>query len=288
MNLAGAKSCHRLLAVLAIAGVLVLAGCGGGRANGGGQGNGGGQANGGSKTNGGGQAGAERSASDEPEASARDRMVHETIESRGVRDSLVLAAMRAVPRHLFVPPDERPLAYADHPLPIGAGQTISQPYIVAVMTELLDLRPGEKALEIGTGSGYQAAVLAEITDQVYSIEIVESLAKSAAARLKELGYHQVQVRAGDGYRGWPEAAPFDAIIVTAAPDHVPQPLVDQLAPGGRLVIPVGELFQELKVFHRDAGGALAERTVFPVRFVPMTGEAEERRVPAPATNGSDR
>jgi protein-L-isoaspartate(D-aspartate) O-methyltransferase len=218
----------------------------------------------------------------------RERMVRDTIEARGVRDSLVLAAMRAVPRHLFVAPAERPLAYADHPLPIGADQTISQPYIVAAMTELLELRPGEKVLEIGTGSGYQAAVLAEITDQVYSIEIVESLAKEAASRLKQLGYDMVKVKAGDGYRGWPEAAPFDAIIVTAAPDHVPQPLVDQLAPGGRLVIPVGDEFQELKVIARDASGTLAERSVLPVRFVPMTGEAERGRIPLPAANEGSR
>jgi protein-L-isoaspartate(D-aspartate) O-methyltransferase len=287
MKLAGVRGsdrllCDRFLGALVVAAIVGLAACGGGRANGGGQ------------------AGSERAASDEPsasdkgsasgepEASARDRMVRETIEARDVRDSLVLAAMRAVPRHLFVPEAERDLSYGDHPLPIGAGQTISQPYIVAAMTELLDLRPGEKVLEIGTGSGYQAAVLAEITDKVYSIEIVESLAKSAAARLKELGYGQVQVRAGDGYRGWPEVAPFDAIIVTAAPDHVPQPLVDQLAQGGRLVIPVGDTFQELKVFHRDADGKVVERSVFPVRFVPMTGEAEERRVPAPAPSEGAR
>ncbi len=213
------------------------------------------------------------------EAAARERMVHETIEARGVRDSLVLAAMRDVPRHLFVPPSERAQAYEDHPLPIGEGQTISQPYIVALMTELLELRPGEKVLEVGTGSGYQAAVLAEITDHVYSIEIVESLAKSAAARLADLGYTKVKVRAGDGYQGWPEAAPFDAIVVTAAPDHVPQPLVDQLARGGRLVIPVGDLYQELEVISRDASGAISEKSVLPVAFVPMTGEAERRKAP---------
>jgi protein-L-isoaspartate(D-aspartate) O-methyltransferase len=212
------------------------------------------------------------------ESAARERMVRETIEARGVRDSLVLRAMRAVPRHLFVPELERPLAYADHPLPIGEGQTISQPYIVAAMTELLALQPGENVLEIGTGSGYQAAVLAEITGRVYSIEIVESLARSAEARLAELGYgDRVHVRAGDGYRGWPEEAPFDAIIVTAAPDHVPAPLIDQLAPGGRLVIPVGDAFQMLKVIARAGDGTVTERSVLPVRFVPMTGEAERGR-----------
>lgn len=241
--------------------LLALAACGGGRAH-------------------------DRVAGADPEAGARERMVRETIAARGVRDSLVLAAMRTVPRHLFVPPAERGLAYGDHPLPIGEEQTISQPYIVAFMTELLDLRPGEKVLEIGTGSGYQAAVLAEITDHVYTIEIVEPLAKSAAARLEELGYDQVRVRAGDGYRGWPEASPFDAIVVTAAPDHVPQPLVDQLAPGGRLVIPVGDQFQELKLIARDASGAITEESKLPVRFVPMTGEAEEREVPVPAPAGS--
>jgi protein-L-isoaspartate(D-aspartate) O-methyltransferase len=251
----------RCAAVLTPLTLLALAACGGGRAH-------------------------DRAAGAGAEAGARERMVRETIAARGVRDSLVLAAMRTVPRHLFVPPAERSLAYGDHPLPIGEDQTISQPYIVAFMTELLDLRPGEKVLEIGTGSGYQAAVLAEITDHVYTIEIVEPLAKSAAARLEELGYDQVRVRAGDGYRGWPEAAPFDAIVVTAAPDHVPQPLVDQLAPGGRLVIPVGEQFQELKLIARDANGAITEESKLPVRFVPMTGEAEEREVPAPAPTGS--
>ncbi len=210
------------------------------------------------------------------ETAARARMIEDTIVARGVRDSLVLAAIMAVPRHLFVPESLRSLAYADQPLPIGEDQTISQPYIVALMTELLDLSPGEKVLEIGTGSGYQAAVLAEITDHVYSIEIVESLARSAAARLAALGYEQVEVRAGDGYRGWPEAAPYDAIVVTAAPDHVPAPLVEQLAPGGRLVIPVGDHFQELMVVARAPDGTIEKRAVIPVRFVPMTGEAERR------------
>ncbi len=211
------------------------------------------------------------------ETAARERMIAETIIARGVSDSLVLAAMRAVPRHLFVPAAMRPHAYADQPLPIGADQTISQPYIVALMTELLDLRPGEKVLEIGTGSGYQAAVLAEITDRVYSIEIIASLAASAEERLLRLGYESVKVRAGDGYRGWPEAAPFDAIIVTAAPDHVPEPLVAQLAPGGRLVIPVGGFSQDLMLIERGLDGRLRKRSIIPVRFVPMTGEAEQHR-----------
>jgi protein-L-isoaspartate(D-aspartate) O-methyltransferase len=214
------------------------------------------------------------SADTSAEGAARTRMVEETIAARGVRDSLVLHAMNIVPRHLFVPPALRADAYADHPLPIGEDQTISQPYIVALMTELLDLRPGEKVLEIGTGSGYQAAVLAAITPHVYSIEILPGLARSATERLARLGYASVQVRAGDGYRGWPEAAPFDAIIVTAAPDHVPEPLVAELAPGGRLVIPVGDFYQELKLITRDLDGRVSEKAVIPVRFVPMTGEAE--------------
>jgi protein-L-isoaspartate(D-aspartate) O-methyltransferase len=207
-------------------------------------------------------------------ARARARMVEETIAARGVTDSLVLAAMRRVPRHRFVPEAFQRDAYADHPLPIGEDQTISQPYIVALMTALLRLRPQERVLEIGTGSGYQAAVLAEITPHVYTIEILAPLAQRATAVLTELGYTSVQVRTGDGYRGWPEAAPFDAIVVTAAPDHVPQPLLDQLAPGGRLVLPVGDEWQELKRITRKPDGTLAEESVIPVRFVPMTGEAE--------------
>ncbi len=223
-------------------------------------------------------AAAATSVADTPaEQAARERMIEETIVARGVRDSLVLHAMRAVPRHLFVPANLRADAYADRPLPIGEEQTISQPYIVALMTELLDLRPGEKVLEIGTGSGYQAAVLAAITPHVYSIEILPGLARSASERLAGLGCTTVRVRAGDGYRGWPEAAPFDAIIVTAAPDHVPQPLIDELAPGGRLVIPVGDYYQELMVITRDRDGRVEEKAVIPVRFVPMTGEAEQPR-----------
>jgi protein-L-isoaspartate(D-aspartate) O-methyltransferase len=202
-------------------------------------------------------------------------MVRTTIEARGITDSLVLAAMRAVPRHRFVPEAYRSRAYLDHPLPIGEGQTISQPYIVALMTELAELAPGDRVLEIGTGSGYQAAVLAEITGEVYSIEIVETLAARAARTLDALGYDAVRVRAGDGYRGWPEAAPFDAIIVTAAPDHVPGPLVEQLRIGGRLVLPVGDVEQELVRLVRLPSGEMAEERVLPVRFVPMTGEAEE-------------
>jgi protein-L-isoaspartate(D-aspartate) O-methyltransferase len=207
---------------------------------------------------------------------ARERMVSEQIEARGVRDARVLAAMRRVPRHEFVPLQQRAYAYEDRPLPIGHGQTISQPYIVAVMSEALELDGSEKVLEIGTGSGYQAAVLAELAAEVYTIEIVAPLASRAASDLKRLGFEKLHVRAGDGYRGWPEAAPFDAIIVTAAPDHIPQPLVDQLAVGGRLVIPVGRMFQELVLITRDEQGVRHE-DLLAVRFVPMVGEAEKKR-----------
>ncbi len=209
------------------------------------------------------------------DAERRLRMVETQIVARGVRDPRVLAAMRKVPRHLFVDPAQRAQAYEDHPLPIPGNQTISQPYIVALMTELLELRPEERVLEIGTGSGYQSAVLGELAREVYTIEIVPELARSAAARLKELNYRNVTVREGDGYRGWPEHAPFDAIIVTAAPERIPEPLVDQLAPGGVMVIPVGGFFQELKVFRKSADGRVTEKDILPVRFVPMTGEVEK-------------
>ncbi len=213
---------------------------------------------------------------EEPEfARLRERMVREQIAARDVRDPRVLAAMRSVPRHRFVPAALAGEAYEDHPLPIGEGQTISQPYIVAAMSELLQLKGGERVLEVGTGSGYQAAVLAELAAEVYSIEILEPLARRAEATLRELGCAKVRVRAGDGYLGWPEAAPFDAVIVTAAPDHVPQPLVDQLKVGGRLVIPVGTAWQELLVITRTARGIETERNI-PVRFVPMTGEGVRR------------
>jgi protein-L-isoaspartate(D-aspartate) O-methyltransferase len=199
-------------------------------------------------------------------------MVARQIEARGVSDPRVLAAMRRVPRHEFVPKSLWDEAYEDRPLPIGHSQTISQPYIVAAMTELLRIEPGSHVLEVGTGSGYQAAVLHEVAGAVYSIEIVEPLAQQAAATLERLGYTSAEVRHGDGYRGWPEAAPFDAIIVTAAPAAVPQPLLDQLRVGGRLVIPVGNWDQRLEVHHKTPEGVRVER-VFHVRFVPMTGEA---------------
>jgi len=205
----------------------------------------------------------------------RERMIEYDLEARGIRDERVLAAMRSVPRHLFVPPEEAGSAYADRPLPIGEGQTISQPYVVAFMTEALELGGDERVLEIGTGSGYQAAVLAECAAEVYTIEIVEPLGRRAASVLEELGYDNVHVRIGDGYRGWPEAAPFDAIIVTAAPEHVPQPLVDQLAEGGRMIVPVGGWDQVLVLLERK-GGEVTRRSVLPVRFVPMTGEARRR------------
>jgi protein-L-isoaspartate(D-aspartate) O-methyltransferase len=224
--------------------------------------------------------GCSREAPPAPEAEAPDRfakvreqMVDWQIWGRGVRDRAVLAAMRRVPRHRFVPADLRYAAYDDQPLPIGYDQTISQPYIVASMTEELGLKPGMKVLEIGTGSGYQAAVLAEITPRVFTIEIKKPLAKQAAARLKELGYGGVQARTGDGYYGWKEEAPFDAIIVTASAPHVPPPLVDQLKPGGRMVLPVGPPFgrQDLRLVTKDEEGRIRTRSLYGVRFVPLTG-----------------
>lgn len=220
--------------------------------------------------------GAEQAVTDSAaQRAARERMVREQIQARGVRDRRVLEAMRKIPRHLFVPPEMQPYAYEDTPLPIGQGQTISQPYIVAFMTEALELKPQDRVLEVGTGSGYQAAILAQLAREVYSIEIVEDLAKKALERLARFGASNAHVRCGDGYRGWPEAAPFDAIMVTAAPDHVPQPLVDQLREGGRLVIPVGQGEQNLIRIRRTPRGVERE-TLIPVRFVPMTGEAGRR------------
>jgi protein-L-isoaspartate(D-aspartate) O-methyltransferase len=203
----------------------------------------------------------------------RVRMVREQIQNRGVDDQAVLGAMLAVPRHEFVPPRFRDMAYADQPLPIGQGQTISQPYIVALMTELLELEPGDKVLEVGTGSGYQAAVASHLADSVFTVEIIEELAGEAQARLQRLGYRDVVVRHADGYFGWPEHAPFDGIVVTAAAGHVPPPLVEQLAPGGRMVIPVGGQFQvqQLVLVEKRPDGSVTTRSLLPVRFVPLVG-----------------
>lgn len=188
-------------------------------------------------------------------------------------DARVMQAMAAVPRHLFVPDESRAVAYHNGPLPIGCGQTISQPYIVALMTDLLDPHPGDIMLEIGTGSGYQAAVLAQLVKHVYSIEVIPALATEAAQRLQRLGVRNVDVRQGDGYHGWPEHAPFDGIVVTAAAPHIPPPLIEQLKPGARLVIPVGppHAYQELIVVEKDAQGVVSTRTVLGVAFVPLTG-----------------
>lgn len=204
-------------------------------------------------------------------AAERERMVSEQIQARGVRDRRVLAAMRQTPRHLFVGETQRPFAYDDMPLPIGGGQTISQPYIVARMTELVRPQSSDRVLEVGTGSGYQAAVLSPLVAEVYSIEIDSELADAARRRLHELDYRNVTVRTGDGYLGWPESAPFDIIVVTAAPDHVPQPLLEQLKPGGRLVLPVGptDATQELRLIEKRQDGKLRVSNIIPVRFVPL-------------------
>jgi protein-L-isoaspartate(D-aspartate) O-methyltransferase len=212
----------------------------------------------------------------DPYADSRRLMVHTQMAARDIDDQRVLDAMTRIPRHEFVPDSLRESAYADRPLPIGEGQTISQPYIVALMTQLARPRKDARALDIGTGSGYQAAVLAELCKEVYSIEIVPSLAETAARRLTDLDYANVTVRCGDGYRGWPEHAPFDLIIVAAAPDHVPPALVEQLSPGGRLVLPVGNYYQNLVVVEKQQDGQARQWTVVPVAFVPMTGEARRK------------
>ncbi len=217
-------------------------------------------------------------AQEDPTVERRHRMVAGQIRARGVTDPRVLDAMARVPRHLFVPDAVRAQAYDDYPLPIGEQQTISQPYIVALMTSLLELDGDERVLEIGTGSGYQAAVLAELAREVYTIEILEPLSAQAQKALAGLGYQNIRFRVGDGWSGWPEAAPFDDIIVTAAPEKIPQPLLDQLKVGGRLVIPVGSFFQDLLVLTKTATG-LEKRNVIPVRFVPMTGEAQKAGTP---------
>ena len=207
----------------------------------------------------------------------RNRLVERGVKRQGVTDEEVLAAMRNVPRHLFVPESQRPNAYLNRPLRIGWGQTISQPYIVAYMTALLDLEADEKVLEIGTGSGYQAAVLSELTPHVYTIEIVEELGKQARKRFKELGYHTIKTKIGDGYKGWPENAPFDAIILTAAADEIPPPLLEQLNTGGVLVMPEGEPTgpQTLIRVTRNERGEVSREQKLPVRFVPMTGEVQQ-------------
>jgi protein-L-isoaspartate(D-aspartate) O-methyltransferase len=208
-------------------------------------------------------------------AAQRQKMVQQQLVTRGVNDQRVLAAMAKVPREEFVPPESRPASYEDGPLPIGYGQTISQPYIVAFMTEQLRPNPTDRVLEIGTGSGYQAAILADLVSEVYSIEIVSLLAKNAEETLHRLGYKNINLKIGDGYQGWPEAAPFDAIIVTCAPDKVPQPLVDQLKDGGRMVIPVGDKFAQQLYLLEKKNGQLKQSATLPVRFVPMTSGAEK-------------
>ena len=200
-------------------------------------------------------------------------MVKADLHGRDITNAKVLKVMGRIPRHRFVPEELAGQAYADHPLPIGYGQTISQPYIVALMTQLAQPKAEGRALDIGTGSGYQAAVLAELCKEVYSIEIVKPLAEDAR---KRLGYKNITVRAGDGYRGWPDKAPFDVIILAAAPDHVPKPLVDQLAPGGRMVLPVGDYFQKLVLIEKQKDGTVRQKSDIPVMFVPMTGEAQKR------------
>ncbi len=204
-------------------------------------------------------------------ASERAAMVSEQIAARDVKTPAILEAVRRVPRHRFVPPSEQQYAYRDMPLPIGQGQTISQPYIVALMTELVQPDASDRVLEVGTGSGYQAAVLAELVDHVYTIEIEPELARSATHVLRELGYDNVTVRTGDGYAGWPEEAPFDIIVVTAAPDHVPQALIDQLKRDGLMIVPVGPVFavQQLRLIEKDERGEVRTRNIAPVRFVPL-------------------
>jgi protein-L-isoaspartate(D-aspartate) O-methyltransferase len=209
------------------------------------------------------------------QAGNRDRMVREQLEGRDIVDARVLAVMREVPRHEFVPKELINAAYEDNALPLTLGQTISQPYIVAYMTQALDLQGTERVLEIGTGSGYQAAVLSKLVTEVYTIEILPELQKQASAVLSRLGYANIHFRVGDGYLGWPEEAPFDRIIVTAAPEEIPEPLIQQLKIGGRLVIPVGKMNQELKVLEKGKSGVTLRSTIG-VRFVPMTGKAQDK------------
>jgi protein-L-isoaspartate(D-aspartate) O-methyltransferase len=205
-------------------------------------------------------------------AKQRQLMVQQQLVTRGINDARVLGAMAKVPREEFVPPDSRSASYEDGPLPIGYGQTISQPYIVAFMTEQLRPKPSDRVLEVGTGSGYQAAILADLVSDVYSIEIAEPLAKNAEATLQRLGCKNVHLKIGDGYEGWPEEAPFDAIVVTCAPDKVPQPLVDQLKDGARMIIPVGDRFAQQLYLLEKKNGQLKQSATLPVRFVPMVSE----------------
>jgi protein-L-isoaspartate(D-aspartate) O-methyltransferase len=206
-------------------------------------------------------------------AGQRRTMVEE-IRRRGISKPEVLEAMAQVPRHLFVPDDVRGQAYSDQPLSLGAGRSVYQPYVVALMTSLLELKRGDKVLEVGTGSGYHAAVLSRIAREVYSIEIVETVASQASKRLSVLGYHNVEIRVGDGYQGWPEAGPFDAILLSAAPPQIPKPLLAQLRVGGRMVVPVGGFFQDLQVITKAADG-IEKRTIIPVRLSPMTGKVRD-------------
>ncbi len=246
----------RSVAVLSLAALLGLVGAGAACAVGGGNGR------------------EEPRATEERERAERLEMVSSQIATRGVRDPAVLEALRTVPRHRFVPPGEARFAYSDGPLPIGYDQTISQPYIVALMTELIRPQRTMKVLEVGTGSGYQAAILAECVGEVYTIEIIEPLGRRAEKLLSDLGYRNIHVRIGDGYDGWPEAAPFDAILLTAAPERIPKPLLDQLKTGGRLVAPLGVEVQDLVVATKTEHGIVRE-TVTAVRFVPMTGKARQ-------------
>ena len=211
-------------------------------------------------------------------AQQREQMVETQLESRDIQSERVLEAMKKVPRHLFMPASVRQYAYVDSPVPIGKGQTISQPYIVGLMTQTVDPKPGDRALEVGTGSGYQAAVLGELVQEVFSIEIIPDLAERAEKVLSELGYDNVEVRQGDGYQGWPAKAPFDIILITAAPEEIPQPLIDQLAEGGRLVVPVGPQgeIQTLTLVTREKG-EVKKTYITDVRFVPMTGEVQQSR-----------
>ena len=205
----------------------------------------------------------------------REEMVATQIKARGIHDERLIRALLKVERHRFVPQRFQTFAYTDQPLPIGKGQTISQPYIVALMTELLGLKGEEKVLEVGTGSGYQAAILAELAGEVYTVEIIEGLAQRANKTLKDLGYKNITVKAGDGYIGWEEYAPFDAIVVTCAPPYIPQPLIEQLKDGGRMVVPVGENNQKLQLLRKN-NGRINITDIIPVKFVPMTGEVEKK------------